>query len=72
MIWGKNSTIWGRKKTIFSQIGKVFFLNLDFSANLECFRLIVIFFSQMLKNLAPKTRPGQNHAFQFHSFNLEE
>ena len=41
---------------IYSQIGKVYFLNSDFSANWQCSRLIESFFSQFGKNLVPETR----------------
>ena len=51
MIWGKNSAI-------FSQIGKVCLLKLDFSANWKCFGLTESFFSQLGKRLVPETRPS--------------
>ena len=41
----KNSTILGKKRHFFFfQIGKVYLLNLDFSANWECFRSTGNFF----------------------------
>ena len=43
---------------LFSNIGKVYLLNLDFSANWECFRSIGNFFSQLGKNLVPETGPS--------------
>ena len=42
---------------LFSQIGKVYLLNLDFSADWKCFNIIGIFFSQYGKKLVPETRP---------------
>ena len=46
-FWKKSTTILGTNSAFFSQIGKVYLLNLDFSANLECFGLIGIFFCQL-------------------------
>ena len=40
MIFGKYTTILGKNSAIFSKIGKVNLLNLDFSANWECSRSI--------------------------------
>ena len=61
VISGKNSMIFfggvGGGSTIFSQIGKVHHLNLDFSAYWECFRLIGNFFSHLRKNWVPETGP---------------
>ena len=36
VILGKNMTILGKKSAIFNKIGKVYLLNLDFSASWEC------------------------------------
>ena len=56
MILGKNMTILGKNSAIFSKIGKVYFLNWDFSANWECSRSIGNFFNQLGK----KFRIGRN------------
>ena len=47
-LFGENSMIFGKDGAIFSQMGKVCLLN--FSANLECFRLFGNFFSQLGKS----------------------
>ena len=49
VILGKSMIILGKNSAIFSKIGKVYLLNWDFSANLECSRSIGIFFSQLGK-----------------------
>ena len=56
MILGKNMTILEKNSAILSNIGKIYLLNWDFSANWECFRSIGNFFSQLGKNLVPETR----------------
>ena len=58
MILGKDMTILGKNSAIFSKIEKVYPLNWDFSANCECSRSIGNFFSQLGKNLVPKTGPS--------------
>ena len=58
MILGKNKKILGKTSAIFSKIGKVYLLNWDFSANLECSRSIGNFFSQLGKDLVPETAPS--------------
>ena len=58
MILGKNMLILGKNSAIFNKIGKVYLLNLDFSANWECSRSIWNFFSQLGKNLVPETGPS--------------
>ena len=49
MILGKNRTILGKNSGIFSNIGKVYLLSLDFSANWECSRSIGNFFQPIGK-----------------------
>ena len=56
--FGKKIHNFGKNYAIFSKIGKVDLLNLDFSANWECFRSIGNFFSQLGKNLVPETGPS--------------
>ena len=56
--FGKNGTILGKKMYNFSQIGKAYLLNLDFSANWVCFSLIGNFYRQLGKKLVQKTRPS--------------
>ena len=58
VILGKSMTILGKNDAIFSKIGKVYPLNWDFSANLEWSGSIGNFFSQLGKNLVPKTGPS--------------
>ena len=58
VILGKYTTILGKNIAIFSKIGKVNFLNWDFSANCECSRSIGNFFSQLGNNLVPVTGPS--------------
>ena len=58
MILGKNTTILGKNSAILSNIGKIYLLNWDFSANWECSRSIRNFFSQLGKNLVPETGPS--------------
>ena len=58
MILGKSMTLLGKKKCLFSKIRKVYLLNWDFSANLECSRSIGNFFSQLGKNLVPESGPS--------------
>ena len=58
MIFGKNMMILGKYSAIFNEIGKVYLLNWDFSANWECSRSIGNFFSQLGKNLVPETGPS--------------
>ena len=43
---------------IFSQVGKVNLLNLDFSGKWECFRLIVNFKDNWEKKMVPESRPS--------------
>ena len=54
----KNMTILEKNSAIFNKIGKVYLLNSDFSANWECSRSIGNFFTQLVKNLVPKTGPS--------------
>ena len=49
MILGKNSLIFWENNADFSQIEKVYLLNLDFSASWECLGSIGNFFSQFGK-----------------------
>ena len=58
VILGKSMTILGKNSAIFNKIGKVYLLNWDFSANLECSKSIGNFFSQLGKNLVPETGPS--------------
>ena len=58
VILGKNMLILGKNSAIFNKIGKVYLLNLDFSAIWECSRSIWNFFSQFGKNLVPETGPS--------------
>ena len=51
-------TISGKNSAILSNIGKIYLLNWDFSANWECSRSIRNFFSQLGKNLVPETGPS--------------
>ena len=55
VILGKNTTILEKNSAILSNIGKIYLLNWDFSANWECSRSIGNFFSQLGKNLVPET-----------------
>ena len=58
VILGKTMTILGKNSAFFNKIGKVYLLNLDFSANWECSTSIGNFFSQLGKNLVPETGPS--------------
>ena len=51
-------TILEKKVPFFSKNRKVYLLNWDFSANLECSRSIGNFFSQLGKDLIPETGPS--------------
>ena len=57
-FWEKIRAILGKNSGIFSHIGKINLLNLDFSANWECFRLIGNFFSQLGKRFDTGNGPG--------------
>ena len=54
-----------KNSAVFSQIGKVYFLYLDFSANWECFKLSRNFFSQLGKNLVTETGPSSEKALRY-------
>ena len=58
VILGKNMLILGKNSAIFNNIGKVYLLNSDFSANWEYSRSIGNFFSQLGKKLVPETGPS--------------
>ena len=55
---------------IFSQVGKVNLLNLDFSGKWECFRLIVNFKDNWEKKIGTRiqTQFCTEKTLQFHSF----
>ena len=58
MIWGKKYDYFGKNSAILNNIGKIYLLNWDFSANWECSRSIGNFFSQLGKHLIPETGPS--------------